>query len=647
MVSPSGTTTTPEAQRAPVRGFLPWWIALALVALVFTAFAPALDAAFVDWDDPQNFLENTRWQGRSLDDLRWMWTTPHMGHYHPVTWLTFAFDAWTGRADPASLHATSVVLHALATLAFALLARRFFAAALPRWSNTRRDVACGLAAALFALHPLRCESVAWLTERRDVLQGLFLALALLAWCRYAQEGERKRDLACAWIAFVLAWLSKGTAIVLPALLVIVDVWPLRRWSAANARRLVLEKLPFLALMPFMAWMTLWAAKSAGSTLRTLEGHGLGTRIAQAAYATVFYPLKSLAPVALRPIYSLPEDFDPRALAFVAAIAGALAISAAASIFARRAPAFAVAWLAYLAVIAPVSGLLQAGPQLVAERYTYTAMQPFALLAAAGIVACARSRGSSWICGAVACAALGACVLATRAQAAHWRSSASLWEHTLAVAPEEPHALLHLGTLRYRAALEARATNERDARLDEALELYHRGQALSKLPHLRMNEGLALALRAESRPLERIELLTRARALADETFRLAAERGDDVDPVWHVHRASFLFKLGHPEEALPEMERFVALRPDDPQAHRTLAVVCAALKLDARREDSLARAAELDERDALSCVQLAQLRAARGDTAGANAATERARQRRARGAPLPPAEEQWLERATKR
>lgn len=618
------------------------WLAAATILLAILAFQPVFGAGFVDWDDPQNFLDNARWRSFSAESLRWMFTTPHMGHFSPLTWLTFALDAATGDARPERLHVTSVVLHGLSAGAFLLLARRLFAAARPSWSARTRDLAAALAAALFAVHPLRCESVCWLTERRDVLSGLFLSLALLAWCRYAQEGERRRDLVLALVAFVLAWASKGTAIVLPVLLLIVDAWPLRRWNRASAWQLVREKLAFLALMPAMAWITLWAAKSAGATLRGLDDHGPLSRIAQASYATLFYPAKTLVPVDLRPIYSLSEGFDPSQARFLGALAAALAISVVAIVLARRAPAFLAAWSAYLVVLAPVSGLLQAGPQLVAERYSYTAMQPFALLAAAACIGlAARSRAAAW---SVSLGVLAALFVATRAQSAIWNDSATLWKHTLAVDPDNPHALLHAGALRYRAALEARQQPQvRRAALDEALALYRRGSALSRLPHLRMNEALALALDAETDAARRNELLGRALELSDEAFRLARE-GFDIDPLWHVHRASFLFKLGRAQEALPEMEAFVALRPEDPQAQRTLAVVCAALKLDERHEQALRRASELDPADALSCVQLARLLAERGNPAESQRFVALARARRARGAPLPPAEASWLEQA---
>lgn len=645
MASPSDARASTAPTSTTRLGWPSPWLAGATILLAILAFQPVFGAGFVDWDDPQNFLENTRWRSLSAESLRWMFTTPHMGHFAPLTWLSFALDASSGDPRPERLHVTSVVLHGLSAAAFLLLARRLFAAAQPRWSARRRDLAAALAAGLFAVHPLRCESVCWLTERRDVLSGLFVSLSLLAWCRYAQEGERRRDLGLALLAFVLAWASKGTAIVLPVLLVILDGWPLKRWSRANAWPLVREKLAFFALVPAMAWITLWAARAAGATLRSLENHGPLSRVAQASYATLFYPAKTLVPIDLRPIYSLSEGFDPSQARFLGAIAGALAISAAALVLARRAPAFLAAWSAYLAVLAPVSGLLQAGPQLVAERYSYTAMQPFALLAAAACIGlAARARAAAWI---VSLGVLAVLFAATRAQSAIWNDSAALWKHTLAVDPDNPHALLHAGALRYRAALDAqRQPTVRRAALDEALALYRRGSAISRLPHLRMNEALALALDAETDATRRRELLQRALDLSDEAFRLARE-GFDLDPIWHVHRASFLFKLDRAEEALPEMEAFVALRPDDPQAQRTLAIVCAALKLDQRREQALRRASELDPGDALSCVQLARLFAERGNAAESQRFVALARARRARGAPLPPSEAQWLDQVPQR
>jgi len=636
-------------QPVPSLGWPPWWMPIALVVAVLASFAPLFSAQFVSWDDPQNLVENARWRSLSPDNLQWMFTTPHMGHYHPITWLTFAIDASFGNAQPQGLHVTSVVLHALSALAFFLLARRLVFSALPAWSASARDFTALLAAAFFALHPLRCESVAWLTERRDVLSGLFLVLAVLAWCRFITGGRRRSDFVWTVCAYVLAWGSKGTALVLPIVLCILDVWPLRRWTSATAWRLVREKLVLFALMAPMAAVTMWAAGPAGPTLRGLEQYGLGVRLTQAAYSFVFLPCKTLAPIGLRPIYPLPEaapgapalDWtEPR---FLAALAAFAAISACVLLWRKRAPALATAWSTYLVFLAPVSGLFQAGPQLVAERYSYSAMQPFALLGAAGCVALAMCRQTAtrvagWLLSIGIVAALA---VATRAQCAIWHDSAALWRHTLAVDPDNPHALLHAGLLRYAAAQEAGRPEERRAALDEALALFRRGSSHSRLPLLRINEALAVALQAELDPSKERELLERALALVDEAFQLVRSP-TEIEPVWHWHRAGYLFRLGRPAEALPEMETFVALCPFHAQGQRTLAYVCAELKLDERREKALRRASELDPRDALSRVQLAMLLEARGQREAARRLCDEARGLTATGAPLPSAEMRWLQ-----
>ena len=208
------------------------WLVPALIALVtFAAFLPTLHNQFVNWDDDENFLDNPHYRGLGWTQLRWMWTTFHLGHYIPLTWMTFGLDYRLWGMNPFGYHLTSLLLHAANAVVFFFVVHRILTLALPRPSERGRALAvsAGFAALVFAIHPLRVESVAWATERRDVLSGLFYLVTILVYLR-ACEGE-KRGRRWYWLAvatFVCALLSKAMVVNLPIVLLILDVYPLRR-----------------------------------------------------------------------------------------------------------------------------------------------------------------------------------------------------------------------------------------------------------------------------------------------------------------------------------------------------------------------------------------------------------------------------------
>src|SRR5436189_5366354 len=213
------------------------WLVPVLIALVtFAAFLPTLQNQFVNWDDDDNFLGNPHYRGLAWTNLRWMWTT-HLGHYIPLTWMTLGLDYLLWGMNPLGYHLTSLLLHAANAVVFFFIVRRILTLALPAPSERGHALtaSAGVAALVFAIHPLRVESVAWVTERRDVLSGLFYLLTILMYLRACERGERRRG--WYWLsvaAFVCALLSKSMVVNLPVVLLILDVYPLRRLGGPSA-----------------------------------------------------------------------------------------------------------------------------------------------------------------------------------------------------------------------------------------------------------------------------------------------------------------------------------------------------------------------------------------------------------------------------
>src|SRR5712692_3723317 len=340
-----------------------WLVPLAIASLTFTAFLPALQNQFVNWDDPRNFLENPHYRGLGWTHLRWMWTT-HLGHYIPLTWMTLGLDYLLWGMNPLGYHLTNLLLHAANAVVFFFVVRRLLTRALPSPSERgyALAVSAGVAALVFAIHPLRVESVAWVTERRDVLSGLFYLVAILLYLRACERGARGRG--WYWLsvaAFVGALLSKSMVVNLPVVLLILDVYPLRRlggavgWWSEPARRVYVEKIPLVLLGAAASAIALMAQVSihAAASLTQLS---VPSRLAVSAYGLSFYLWKMVVPVNLSPLYELPPTVNPWAPPFLLSYGLVLAITAIALALRRRVPGLPAAWFAYIVVLLPVLGI---------------------------------------------------------------------------------------------------------------------------------------------------------------------------------------------------------------------------------------------------------------------------------------------------
>lgn len=418
-------------------------LTLALAAAIFILaaipFAPALSAGLLDFDDVDIIQSQTGYRGLTADNLGWMFSTTHMGHYQPLTWLSYTLDYSLRGMEPAGFHATNILIHALNAVLVFLLARRLLAAGFVDRTPSRSVL--GLAAAatalLFAIHPLRVESVAWVTERRDVLSTFFLLLTALAYLR-AFPARSTAPVSRAWYAasislLLLSLLSKAWGMSFFVLALILDWYPLRRlpsglgdWFKPPARGVLLQKVPFTLLGIAFAVQAARAQASVAFTAIPLEQWPIGARILQACYGLMFYIQKLVAPINLAALYEL-EPFKPlNQPRFILGVLFALTLAAAAIILRRRLPAFTAAALAYTIILSPVLGFSQSGPQLVADRYSYIANISWALLIAAGVVHLLTRRFPSRA--ARAGAALAAVAVLSLLAGLTWRQS-RVWHDT--------------------------------------------------------------------------------------------------------------------------------------------------------------------------------------------------------------------------
>jgi tetratricopeptide (TPR) repeat protein len=556
------------------------WVALALVLAVAASYAEVGGFAFVRYDDPDYVLENPAVRGGlSWDNVRWAFTETHASNWHPLTWLAHMLDVELFGLGPAAHHWASVATHALATVLCFLALRAL----------TARPWPSAFVAALFALHPLRVESVAWVSERKDVLAGVLFFATLLAYALYARAPSVARGLVVTG-AFALGLLAKPMLVTLPFLLLLIDAWPLGRFEPgggwSSARRLLLEKLPLFVLAGLSAAVTLHAQR-AGGALRTLEALPLEARLLNAPLALMGYLARFAWPTELAYFYPHPHlagEASPWGRS-IGALGALLLASLLALRVRRRAPALALGWCWFLGLLVPVLGIVQVGEQALADRYSYLPSVGLALALAFPLAdAAARFRRLRLPIAVAATLVLGACALASRRQARTWRDSETLHRHALLVTARNYAAWTGLG-------------NELATRRDLAGARTAYGEALALRPdYAPALYGLGLLEQEHGDPERALELYRAALAnlpgLAAAALNLGAllaQRGEDVDaalafervlelfpahPDAHHNLGALLLRRGAASDARTHLEAALAARPESFESWAALAIACA-------------------------------------------------------------------------
>ncbi|MCE9595820.1 MAG: tetratricopeptide repeat protein [Planctomycetes bacterium] len=579
-------------------------------------------------------------------------------------------------------HRTNLIGHAACAVAVYWASLEILSFALRRKRLDPAVVfASAFATFFFAVHPLRVESVAWVTERRDVISGTFFALALVAWMRYGRAVEGAAEcggrlvalgssivagglffasvergatsltwrglgplgLGAAFVAlFVGAWFSapkgargpylaalaclllslgaKAWGMVLPVLFLLLDVRPLGRIrDAQSLATCALEKLPFVAVALGFASLAAWAQGLHAYTQPDLAAHTVLERIAQAGFGVVHYPWKTLWPVDLLPIVSIPDRLPIVSARFGLPLSLAIVLGVVACIGLFKQRASAVAWCAYLATIAPVLGFLQSGPQLVADRYTYLALLPLTWLVAS-LFARAFARGGILrvVVVLAAVAWVGALGSAAHRQTRAWRDDLTLWSYAHAVEPDAPEIQKQLA---FAYIQEARAVTELSRRFDlyvAAGDLLER--ALPKAPDARLFGNLALVHRALvgldlEHSDEHAEL---ALSLSQRAIEEARKIGlDDVD--YRSNHAAILVDQGRFAEAAIEFEAVTREKPTFGWGWMNLGIALSKLERHDESRAAFRRAAELLPREKEAWLRLGAECEALNDRDGARAA----------------------------
>ena len=534
------------------------FISLFLTLATLVVFWQVRNHDFIDLDDSLYVTQNVHVQkGLSPHSIAWAFTSFDAGFWIPLTWLSLMLDFELYGLNAGGYHLTNLFFHVLNTLLLFLILNKM----------TRQSWRSGFVAALFALHPLRVESVAWVTERKDVLSTFFLILAIWSYLRYLERLERKRYLVVL-LTFTLGLMAKPMVVTFPFVLLLLDYWPLGRLQLGHidagsqaenyppinhshevlpTRLLVREKLPFFAVAAGFSISTAFAHSSVHA-LGNLDKYPLGIRFANALIAYVSYIWKMIWPHNLTVLYLYSRE----SVSMLQAVGAGILLAGISVLLiwtGRRYRYLAVGWLWYLGTLLPVIGLVQAGFQAMADRFTYIPLIGLFIIIAWGIPdLLARWQYRRTAIAFATSLLLPFLMMSTWTQLSHWHDRKTLWEYTLAVAPNHYYALNSLGEI---------ASDDGD--LEKALAYYTK--AFEANPHYQS-------------AISNIGSIFYKQGKYDEAIKYfyQALEMDPDDAVVHSNLGEAFSRQGNLDKAIFNFTQAVTLDPKNCKAHNHVGMI---------------------------------------------------------------------------
>lgn len=568
-------------------------ICVLLATLTLIVFSRTFQYGFVNYDDAIYVLENPAIQkGLTLDGVGWAFTHTVAANRHPLTVLSLMLDYQLHGLNANGYHITNVLLHAVAAILL-FLALKDLTGAL--WRSA-------FVAAVFAIHPLRVESVAWIAERKDALSGVFFMLTLWAYARYTSRPFSVGNYLLVALFLALGLMCKPILVTFPFVLLLLDYWPLKRgakWGSEQRPpsvfwKLFLEKIPLLVISAAGCVVALLAQQNAVAPIAAVS---LSLRLGNALLSYVIYLGQMFCPISLAVFYPLPAHLP------FWEIAGSLVILLliSAGVFLSRRRYLVIGWLWYLGMLVPVIGLVQVGTQAHADRYTYLPQIGLYLAlawAATDLLSRWRYRGPAL--GILAVIVIGIFSVISFGQTAYWRDSESLWQHTLACTTNNSVAHNNLG-MAYMT----------EGKVNDAIEQYQQAMEVDPAYAL-VHFNLGAALGQSGQMDSAIGEYQKAIALQPDYFQArnnladaflqtghtdlaiaqlqAALKGSPRSAITHNNLGFIFLRTGQARAAIAEFSKTLEIDPDNLDACHYLAWVLATCPL-AQVRDS-AKAVEL-------------------------------------------------------
>jgi tetratricopeptide (TPR) repeat protein len=531
---------SPESECRPA-GLNDRWrvpgVCLFLAAIIWVVFGQTLGHEFVNYDDDLYVYENPVVQkGLTWEGFRWALTYGQIGHWHPLTWLSHMLDCQLYGLQAGGHHLTNILLHTATAILLFLVLRQMTGFL---WRSA-------FVAAVFAIHPLRVESVAWVAERKDVLSAFFFMLTLGAYVRYVRRPPSKIRYGVMILLYALGLLSKNMLVTMPFVLLLLDYWPLNRLSGFSPRvllRRVAEKIPLFVLAVGSCVATALMPEKVPAEYML----SFALRMENAVVSYVTYLWQMIHPSGLACVYPNPVNDVP--LWQVAGALGLLlAISGVAWAFRKTHPCLVVGWLWYLGMLIPVIGMVQISYYAHADRYTYLPqIGLYLLLTWAAADLCAGWRHRRVVLGGGATVILVALIFCARTQASYWRNSELLWTHTLACTSDNAVAHVNLGN----ALLQKGSVNEAMVHYQKALQI--------KPDCVDAHINLGTALLQKGNVAEAIAHYQKALQIKPDS------------PEAHNNLGNALLKIGNVDEAIAPFQRALQIKPDFAEAHNNLGI----------------------------------------------------------------------------
>jgi Tfp pilus assembly protein PilF len=555
-----GTLEATQATLKKAADWRPSAVIVALICLTVVSYSPIRFNDFIAYDDGQYITENPDVQrGLTASSIVWAITSGYAANWHPLTWISHIIDVELYGKNALGHHLTNLLLHILNSVLLFIVLRRMTGAMWPS----------AIAAAVFALHPLHVESVAWAAERKDVLSTLFWILTMWAYVRYVEQPGTKRYVVMAAL-FALGLMSKPMLVTLPFVLLLLDYWPLNRFSFAQGEgsgkgrgrrggnwfvrrktvlRLVREKLPLFALVIASSAITFLVQREGGA-VGSWQVLPLWVRVGNAFLSYFRYIWKTIWPTDLAIFYPHPGRSIP-VWEIAVAVVVLIALTVFLTKFARRHRYVAVGWLWYVGTLVPVIGILQVGQQSMADRYMYVPMIGLSIIAAWGI----PEALASWRYRRQALAIVTAVVIPimcalTYAQVGTWRNSETVFQHALNVTSDNWLAHNNLG-------YEFLAQGKTDLAVQHIAE------------GLRINPINAEAHNNMAVHYAKIGDVANATFHYNEALRISPRFVDA-----HNNYGVFLAEQGKVNEAIEQYRAALAINPNNVDAHNNLGLTLA-------------------------------------------------------------------------
>jgi tetratricopeptide (TPR) repeat protein len=533
------------------RRWLRLGICISLAVLTWVVFGQLLQYDFINYDDPRYVYENTNiTNGLTIGGIAWAFTHIHSMNWHPLTTISHMLDCQLYGLKPGAHHFTNVLLHSIVAILLFLVLQQMTGGP----SRTGSIWRSAFVAAVFAIHPLRVESVAWIAERKDVLSGVFFMLTLLTYIRYVRVPSIGHYLTVIFM-FALGLMCKPMLVTLPFVLLVLDYWPLKRVRSQNSElrsqrnllALVVEKLPLVALSVVSSVVTFAAQRGAVGWTEQLP---VLARINNAVVTYAAYMWQMLWPVKLAVFYPHPEGRLPLWEIIVCFLL-LIGITAAAVVLRKARPYFITGWLWYVGMLVPVIGLVQVGWQGRADRYTYLPQIGLYIAITWGIAdVTAAWRWQREIL--TAGTAIVVALLSWRAsvQTSYWRDSETLFTHALAVTSNNDVAENNLGIVYLQKG-----------RLDAAISLLQAAVDL-RADNSPAQENLAKALLQKGQVSEALLHYRKLLELQPDNMEV------------HNIVGTVLIQQGRISEAVEEWQKVLLIQPDNGNALSNLAWVFA-------------------------------------------------------------------------